>query len=212
VDSDVRTRLLRLSAIPTAATALLLFAFGVTPSLLLPTESPLLEWVRDPQWLALNVAALGMALLLPLVLVALYFAQAEALGNVGVASFAVAFAGSLLYLALQFDETFVWPILAQEAPSLLDPRGPMFSDPAFGWAYLSMGLMFILGWVVFAVATYRARVLSRAGGALLTVGMAAFGAGNMVPMVIRGLGSVIGAVALALLARSLWQWSEPVGS
>lgn len=211
MNSDVRARLVRLSAIPTMATAILLFGFGILPSLLLPTSSSLLEWVRDPQWFALNVAALGMALLLPLGLVALYAAQAESLGTAGVAGFALAFLGSLLYLSLQFDESFVWPILAEEAPSLLSPQGPMFSDPVFMKGYLAMGLMFIAGWVLFGVATYRARVLSRAGGALLTVGMAVFGAGNTVPVVIRGLGSAIGAVGLALLARSLWRWSEPVG-
>ena len=209
MDKTVRTRLVRLSAVPTMATAVLLLGFGVTPSLLLPTGASLLDWVQDPQWFVLNVTALVMALLLPLVLVALYVAQAESLGNVGLAGFVLAFLGSLLYMGLQFDESFVWPILAEEAPSLLTLQGPMFSDPGFKSAYLAMGLIFILGWIVFGVVTYRAGILSRPGGALLAVGMAVFGAGNMVPILVRGLGSVAAAVALALLARSLWQWSGP---
>jgi hypothetical protein len=211
MDEDVRSRLLRLSAIPTMATALLFLGFGVTPSLLLPTNASLVDWVQDPQWFVLNLAALVMALLLPLALVALYAAQADALGNVGLAGFVLAFFGSLLYLGLQFDEAFVWPILGEEAPSLLALQGPMFSDPNFMGAYLAMGLIFILGWIVFGVATYRAGVLSRTGGALLAAGMAVFGAGNMVPVVVRGIGSVAAAVALALLARSLWRWSQPAG-
>jgi predicted lysophospholipase L1 biosynthesis ABC-type transport system permease subunit len=91
MDNDVRTRLMRLSAFPTMVTALLFFGFGVMPSLLLPTAAPLLEWVQDPQWFVLNFAALLMALLLPLSLVALYAAQAEALGKVGLAGFVFAF-------------------------------------------------------------------------------------------------------------------------
>jgi hypothetical protein len=192
-------------------TALLFFGFGVMPSLLLPTAAPLLEWVQDPQWFVLNFAALLMALLLPLSLVALYAAQAGALGKVGLAGFVFAFLGSLLYLGLQFDESFVWPVLAEEAPSLLALQGPMFSNVRFMSAYLAMGLMFVFGWIVFGVATYRAGVLSRSGGALLAVGMPVFGAGSMVPVVVRGLGSVAAAVALALLARALLQWSRPAG-
>ena len=209
----MRVHLVRLGAISTMVTAVLFLGFGVTPWLLLPIDASLLEWVQDPQWVVLNVAALVMALLLPLTLVALYAAQAESLGTVGLASFVLAFLGSLLYLGLQFDETFVWPILAKESPSLLALQGPMFSDPGFVSIYLAMGVFFILGWIVFGIATYRARVLSRSGAALLAVGMAVFGAGNMVPIVVRGLGSVAASVALALLARSLWRWSAlPVRS
>jgi len=133
------------------------------------------------------------------------------LGKVGLAGFVCAFLGSLLYLGPQFDETFVWPILAQEAPSLLALQGPMFTDPNFMGAYLAMGLIFMFGWIIFGVATYRAGVLSRWGGALLAPGMAVLGAGNMVPVIVRGLGSVLAAFALALLARSLWRRSQAVG-
>lgn len=211
MDQDVRDRPLRLSAILTAATALLLLGFGVTPTLLLPPGGSLLEWVQDPQWFVLNLAALVMALLLPLALVALYLAQADSLGSAGRAGFVCAFIGSLLYLGLQFDETFVWPVLAEEAPSLLALRGPMFTNSNFMGAYLAMGIIFMIGWIVFGVATCRAGVLSRWGGALLAAGMAVFGAGNMVPVLVRGLGSVLAAFALALLARSLWLRSNVAG-
>jgi len=207
MDQDVCSRT-RLGAVLTAATALLLLGFGVTPTLLLPAGGTLLEWVQDPQWAILNLAALAMALILPLALAALYLAQADALGRIGLAGFVCAFLGSLLYLGVQFDETFVWPILAEEAPSLLGLQGPMFTDPGFMGAYLAMGLMFMLGWIMFGIATYRAGVLSRWGGALLAIGMAVFGAGNMVPVMVRGLGSVLAAFAFALLARSLWRRSQ----
>ncbi len=197
-------RLLRLGGIPTALAALLLFGFGVAPVLLLPTGEPLLEWVRDPAWKWLNLLALAMALLLPLSLVVLYAAQANSLGTLGLLSFLTAFLGTSLYLGLQFDETFLWPILASEAPELLDLEGPMFTDPLFGFAYLAMGLLFIAGWLGFGVMTSRARVFPRAGGVLLAIGMPVFGAGNLVPFPVRGTGSVLAATGLALLAWSLW--------
>lgn len=209
MDRDVRARLVRLSAIPTMTTAVLFLGFGVTPWMLLPTGAPLLEWVQDPQWVMLNAAALVMALLLPLILTALYAAQAESVGRAGLWGFILAFLGSLLYLSVQFDETFIWPILAKKAPSLLALQGPMFTDRGFMGIYLVMGLVFILGWILFGIATYRARVLSRSGAVLLAVGMAVFGAGNVVPILVRGSGSVAVSAALALLARSLWRWSAP---
>lgn len=208
MDRDASSRSLRLGAVITAATALLLLGFGATPTLFLPAGGSLLEWVQDPQWFVLNLAALLMALLLPLALSALYLAQAASLGKLGLAGFVCALLGSLLYLGLQFDETFVWPILAAEAPSLLALQGPMFTDPHFMGAYLVMGLIFMLGWIMFGVATSRAGVLSRWGGALLALGMAVFGAGNMVPVIVRGLGSTLAAFALALLAWSLWPRSQ----
>lgn len=211
MDRDVRSRHLKPGAAVTAATALLLLGFGVAPTLWLPAGGSLLEWVRDPQWFVLNLAALVMALLLPLALAALYLAQADSVGKVGLAGFVCAFLGSLLFLGLQFDETFVWPVLAREAPSLLALQGPMFTAPAFMGAWLVMGLVFMLGWITFGAATYRAGVLSRSGGALLAAGMAVFGAGNMVPVIVRGLGSVVAAFALALLARSLWRRSQAAG-
>ncbi len=56
---------MRLGAIPTMAAALLFLGFGLLLPLLLPTNEPLVEWVRDPDRLAPNVLALLMALLLP---------------------------------------------------------------------------------------------------------------------------------------------------
>lgn len=177
----------------------------MAPVLLLPTDEPLLEWVRDPAWTFLNLLALAMALLLPLALVVLYAAQANSLGTLGLLSFLCAFFGTSLYLGLQFDESFVWPILASEAPALLDLEGPMFSNPLFGLAYLAMGLLFITGWLGFGVMTSRARVFPRGGGVLLAIGMPIFGAGNVVPFLVRGIGSVLAAIGLALLAWALWQ-------
>lgn len=197
-------RLLRLGAVPTAVAALLLFGFGVTPPLFLPTGEPLLEWVRDPAWTSLNLLALTMALLLPLSLVVLYAAQANSLGTFGLLSFLSAFFGTSLYLALQFDESFVWPVLATEAPELLHLEGPMFTSPLFGLAYLTMGLLFIAGWLGFGVVTSRAGVFPRSAGVLLAIGMPVFGAGNLVPFLVRGTGSVLAAAGLALLARALW--------
>jgi hypothetical protein len=210
MDRKMGNRLIRLGAIPATVAAILFVGFGVTPPLLLPVSEPLVEWVRDPSWFLLNVLALLMALLLPLALMAIYAAQAEFLGWIGFAGFVLAFLGSLLYLGLQFDESFVWPLLAAEAPSLLDLKGPLFSDAAFMASYLVMGLLFMSGWLVFGVATARAGIFPRLSGILLAVGMPVFGAGNFVSVVVRALGSVIAGIALLLLARSLWAW--PLGT
>ena len=88
----------------------------------------------------------------------------------------------------------------------------MFTSPLFGLAYLAMGLLFIAGWLGIGVMTSRAGVFPRGGGVLLAIGMPIFGAGNVVPFVVRGIGSVVAAIGLALLAWALWQDNAAIDS
>lgn len=66
--------------------------------------------------------------------------------------------GAALFSTLQFDETFVWPLLAEHAEQLLDIKGPMFTDPAFFAAYLVMGALFALGFVFVAAQSLKCRI------------------------------------------------------
>jgi hypothetical protein len=69
------------------------------------------------------------------------------LGFLGIVS---SVSGTVLFTALQFDETFVWPLLAAYADQLLEIKGPMFTDPTFFTGYVVMGVLFILGFVFIA--------------------------------------------------------------
>ena len=93
--------------------------------------------------------------LLLLGLVGLYFYQSEAAGVLGLAGFLVAFLGTVLAAGASWALLFAVPL----APEVLGTP----------WLFLSF-LIFTVGWLLFGVATLRARVFPRATAVLLMVG------------------------------------------
>ena len=92
----------------------------------------------------------------------LYVRQSEAAGTLGLVGFLVAFLGTALTVGVDWDEVFVVPILADAAPELLDAGPPLGIILSFG--------VFTVGWVLFGLATLRARVYPRVAAVLLMVG------------------------------------------
>jgi len=109
-----------------------------------------------------SVLIMITGVLLPLGLVGLYVRQSEAAGPLGLVGFVVAFIGTVLVAGFFWSSAFVAPILAVEAPQLLDVR----SLPGFFRSFIVFGL----GWLLFGVATLRAGIYPRAPAVLLIVG------------------------------------------
>ena len=101
--------------------------------------------------------------LLLLGLVGFYTSQSQAAGIVGFVGFLVAFLGTVLLAGALWFELFITPALATEAPGLLEAE---LGLPGF----ILMLLFGAVGWVLFGVATLRARVYPRWAGVLLIVG------------------------------------------
>jgi hypothetical protein len=95
-------------------------------------------------------------------LVGLYARQSEAAGPLGLAGFLVAFLGTALNMGFFWAILFLTPILAVEAPVLLD-EGP---TPGFFFTLIT----FTVGWMLFGVATLRARVYPRIAAIVLIIG------------------------------------------
>lgn len=91
----------------------------------------------------------------------LYVSQSEAAGTSGLVGFLLAFLGTALLSGLSWTQAFVVPFLAAESPALLETE-PVGSVLSF--------ITFALGWLVFGVATLRARVYPRAAAILLIIG------------------------------------------
>ena len=109
---------------------------------------------------------LGGVLLL-LGLVGLYIRQSGPSGILGLVAFLVAFLGTALAVGATWAELFVAPALAVEAPRVLDaePTGML----ALGFT-LTFVVFLPLGWLLFGVASFRARIYPRAAAILLIVG------------------------------------------
>jgi hypothetical protein len=181
--------------------AILQLGLGILPSFLLPRAEPIVNWVLDSNWDALSVAAFTLAALLPLVLIALYAFQLEQTGTAGLVGFGLAFLGSILLLSFQFDMTFVWPVLADEVPRLLDVDGVMFGAPRFAFVHFWMGPLFTLGMLIFGAGMVRARVFPRWSSAVFTIGMILSAGILLPPLLLRLCGSLL--VALSLIRIGL---------
>lgn len=107
-------------------------------------------------------------------LVALYAAQVEAAGRLGLVGFIVSMIGTVLLTAVAWLAAFVDPALATEVPEFYVAARSGEIDGTVG-VILGIGvltpiLMQALGWTIFGIATYRAQVFPRWLAAALVVG------------------------------------------
>src|SRR5262249_8570956 len=120
--------------------------------------------------IALLIAFLGF--------VGLYARQAEQVGALGVIAFARSFFGCVSFFAVHWDRTFILPILAQVIPNVLDHPDPTWANltQTYDVAQTIGFLLLFGGWLLFGLATLRARALPRGAAVLLMVGavLAAF--------------------------------------
>jgi len=95
-------------------------------------------------------------------LVALYVYQSEAAGILGVVGFVVAFLGTALIVGANWAQVFIGPLLAVNAPQILElgPTGGLLLT------FITLGV----GWLLFGIATLRAGVFPRWAAILLIVG------------------------------------------
>jgi hypothetical protein len=112
-------------------------------------------------------------------LVGLFLRIGDASGGLGLASFVLAFIGTALLLGTLLWDTIVWPILVQHDPSLLDFSGPIYTSKVFVPYFVTAGLVYALGYVLFGIAIARSGMLSSWGGVLLAVGAPLFGMGAL---------------------------------
>ena len=103
-------------------------------------------------------------------LIGIYGPQSRAAGTFGLWTFAFVFLGTILAAGNTWAEVFVYPTLAQIAPDMLSGAG--FGTEAA--AYMSAGLslsypLFFLGLILFAAATFWARIYPRWIALLLVI-------------------------------------------
>ncbi|MEO5682210.1 MAG: hypothetical protein ABIQ88_06190 [Chitinophagaceae bacterium] len=110
-----------------------------------------------------------------------------------------------------FAEIFILPPLATGAPQFVDSflgvvngiSGEM-NIGAIVPAYTFVGILYLLGGMLFGIATFRAGVLPRWPAALLTATAIVTPAAALLPHAIQRLAAVPMGTALALLGYALW--------
>lgn len=159
------SNLIRLGGLA-AVLAGVLLTIGALLSLATESENPSESATTASYAFTWLLYLLGGVLLL-LGLVGLYARQSEAAGILGLVGFVAALFGTVLALGAVWAQLFVAPSLAIEAPRVLDtePTG------ALALGYTLTFLVFLpLGWLLFGIATLRARVYPRVAAIVLIVG------------------------------------------
>ena len=143
----------------------------------------------------------------------LYAAQSERAGRFGLLSFLILFFGTL-FTAESHSYSFFAPVLAAQAPAMLDAINAYPPVIALN-ALLAVG--FFLGFILFGIATLRARVVPRQAGILMAIGSPLQLVGGVLSqLVFEALFIVVilGALALGLglawAGYSLWSHKENV--
>jgi hypothetical protein len=191
-----------------AVTAGVIFA-GIQP--IHPPDE--LASVTTTAWAIITPAKTVMCLLFLLGIAGLYARQAEKAGRLGLAGFLLLILSWWLQTAFVFAETFILPPLAATAPTFVDSflgtiaasRPSEINLGALPALYtLGVGIPYMLGGLLFGVATFRAGILPRWPAALLAVAAALTPLAALLPHAIQRLAGMPVGLALAWLGYALW--------
>lgn len=147
------------------------------------------EAVTTVTWVNVHIFAIALSFFGLLGMVGLYARQVEKSGWLGLAGFVLLSGWFGLTMPFAFAEAFILPRLTSESPAFIASLIGMLTSSAPGEVDLGIlptlwnisGPMYILGSLLFGIATFRAGVLPRWAGALLAIGALLIPIGAMVP-------------------------------
>jgi hypothetical protein len=171
----------------------------------------MLSSVITTNWVIVHIFATALGFFGLLGLTGLYARQVEKAGWLGLAGFIVFSAWMTLVCGMSFVEAFILPRLAIEFPAYVTSMMGMFSSVP---STVNLGLLptlwnisgplYILGPLLFGIATFRARVFPRWAGALLVIGAALIPVGAVVPPEVQPKIMVPVGLAFAWLGYALF--------
>jgi hypothetical protein len=168
--------------------------------------------VTTSAWAIITPLKTAMCLLFLFGIVGLYARQVNKVGWLGLAGFLLLSLSWMLQTAFVFAEAFILPPLATMAPKFVDGllgqltsgRASAVNLGALPALYTLVGVAYILGGLLFGIATLRAGILPRWAAGLLAVAAALTPANALAPHQIGRFAAVPVALALAWLGYALW--------
>ena len=170
--------------------------------------------VTTATWANVHIVAMAMALLGMVGMTGLYARQAEKIGWLGLAGYGLFSLWLALVLSFSLVEAFILPGLATESPAFVAGFLGMFSGATSAVDLGAMpvlwdlsGVLFILGPLLFGIATFRARILPRGAAALQAVAALLVPVGGLVlppeyePLVMVPVGLALAWLGYALFAE-----------
>lgn len=167
--------------------------------------------VTTMPWMVVHVLAMATSIFGLFGLAGLYARQAEKSGWLGLVGYILLSLWLALILGFTFVEVFILPALATAAPTFVAGWLGMFNGTAseiglgsLPTLWLLTGPIYILGGILFGIATFRARILPRWAGVLLAIGTAMGPLAALLPLDLQPKVAVPVGVALIWLGYSLW--------
>jgi hypothetical protein len=167
--------------------------------------------VTSTRWQVVHVLACAMSFFGLLGITGLYLRQALKSGWLGLAGYLLFSFWLVLIMGFSFVEAFVLPRVAHTTPGFVQSWMGMFTGPK---GTFDLGVLpavwtlsapvYILGGLLFGIATWRAGVLPRWAGALLAVGTVLAPIASQLPNASQPKVAVPVGVALAWLGYALW--------
>lgn len=117
-------------------------------------------------WFIVQVVFMVGLIALALGLVGVYAQFADLAGSLGLISFLLAFAGTMMVFGEVWSESFLGPMIATESPALLDaePSGVVAAGVIISF------VLFALGYFLFGFASSKTQYFPRGAAILLMVG------------------------------------------
>lgn len=168
--------------------------------------------VTTTDWFVRQTAKAVMAILVLVGITAMYLRQRREVGRLGLVGYSVFSVAYLLMLVTEVIGAFVLPGMAHSSPTYVNNvvvasfgGTPTHSIGGLQALFDLAGITFIAGGVLFGVALFRVRILSRWAAALLAVGAAATMTLKFLPQSFNRPMAVPIGIALIGLGFSLWR-------
>ena len=178
-----------------------------------------LSSVTTNRWVIIQSVKAAMCLLGLLGMAGLYARQVKAVGWLGLAGYLLFSLFYALTLAFVFAEAFILPLLATQAPKfvagflgIINGQASEVNLGVLPALYSLTGLLgYVLGGLLFGIATFRARILPRWAAGLFAAGAVAPFVLAVLPHPLNRTFAVPMGLALVGLGNALWsERREPV--
>ena len=167
--------------------------------------------VTTTRWEVVHVLACAVSFFGLLGMAGLYTRQAKRSGWLGLVGFVLFSLWLVLIMGFSFVEAFVLPHVAATAPKFVDSWMGMFNGSAstvdmgaLPALWTLSGPLYILGGLLFGIATFRAGILPRWAGALLAGGTVLAPLAKPLSLAAQPKIAIPVGVALAWLGYALW--------
>ena len=190
-------KLIKLAGITNIMCAVLLFLSWFSIGIFMWAEISNQDFsamVQNSAWIPVNIFYLIATILLLPSIIGLYLQLSEKIGNWGLTAFLVTLLAILWYTCIQFYETFFWPLIAAESPSLFQAVGFSPSNKLIYTQLMLSGIPWVIGFILLGIFTYRSNYIIKWAVILYTIGAVLFGIGMAFP--IRTLGVILFCIGM----------------